>query len=151
LGYGCSDAGLGFSIGAQLATASVPLWKFGSTAQQARYLKGFCDGSIVGVGALSEPGAGSDAAAIAPAARPAGAGYILNGMKAYISDAAIADVIIVYAMTDRDKGFHGGMTAFLVDTKLPGFEVTRSFAMMGLRTAPIGEIALNDVRVPAAA
>jgi alkylation response protein AidB-like acyl-CoA dehydrogenase len=149
LGYGCSDAGLGFSIGAQLATASVPLWKFGAPAQQARYLKGFCDGSIVGVGALSEPEAGSDAAAIATAARPDGTSYILNGMKRYISDAAIADVIVVYAMTDRNKGFHGGMTAFLVDTKLPGFEVTRSFAMMGLRTAPIGEIVLKDVRLAA--
>ena len=149
MGYGCSDAGLGFSIGAQLATASVPLWKFGTPAQQGRYLKGFCDGSIVGVGALSEPGAGSDAAGIATAARPDGTSYILNGMKRYISDAAIADMIVVYAMTDREKGFHGGMTAFLVDTKLLGFEVTRSFAMMGLRTAPIGEIVLKDVRVPA--
>ena len=149
LGYGCGDAGLGFSIGAQLATASVPLWKFGTPAQQSRYLKGFCDGSIVGVGALSEPGAGSDAAAIATTARSEGSGFIINGLKRYISDAAVADVIIVYAMTDRDKGFHGGMTAFLVDSKLPGFEVTRTFAMMGMRTAPIGEIALKDVKVPA--
>jgi alkylation response protein AidB-like acyl-CoA dehydrogenase len=149
LGYGCSDAGLGFSIGAQLATASIPLWKFGTPLQQQRYLRGFCDGSIVGVGALTEPGAGSDAAAISTGARPDGTDYVLNGIKRYISDAAIADVIVLYAMTDREKGFHGGMTAFLVDTKLPGFLVTRTFAMMGLRTAPIGEIVFNDVRVSA--
>jgi alkylation response protein AidB-like acyl-CoA dehydrogenase len=147
LGYGCSDAGLGFSIGAQLATASIPMWKFGTPPQQQRYLKGFCDGSIVGVGALSEPGAGSDAAAISTEARPDGTDFVLNGMKRYISDAAIADVIVLYAMTDQEKGFHGGMTAFLVDTKLPGFRVTRTFSMMGLRTAPIGEIVFNDLRV----
>lgn len=149
LGFGCSDAGLGFSIGAHLATASVPLWKFGTPEQQARYLKSFCDGSIVGIGALTEPGAGSDASAIGTTALPDGAGYVLQGTKRYTSDAAVADVIILYAMTDREKGFHGGMTAFLVDAKRPGLQVTRIFSMMGLRTAPIGEIAFNDVRVSA--
>jgi alkylation response protein AidB-like acyl-CoA dehydrogenase len=149
LGHGCTDAGLCFSLGAHLATASVPLWKFGTLEQQARYLRGLCDGSIVGVGALSEPGAGSDAAAISTTARPDGNGFVLAGTKRYISDAAIADVIVLYAMTDRQKGFHGGMTAFLVDTDQPGFQVTRTFSMMGLRTAPIGEIVLDDVRVSA--
>jgi alkylation response protein AidB-like acyl-CoA dehydrogenase len=149
LGYGCTDAGLGFSIGAQLATACVPLWKFGTTAQQERYLKGLSNGSIIGIGALTEPDAGSDAAAITTAARPDGTGFVLNGTKRYISNAAMADVIVVYAVTDKGKGFHGGMTAFLVDTKLPGFEVTQTFAMMGLRTAPVGEITLQDLIVRA--
>src|SRR5262249_5221948 len=106
LGYGCGDAGLSFSIGAQLATASVPLWKFGTPGQHARYLKGFCDGSIVGVGALSEPGAGSDAAAISTAAQQDGSGFVLSGLKRYISDAAMADVIIVYSMTHPHNAFH---------------------------------------------
>jgi alkylation response protein AidB-like acyl-CoA dehydrogenase len=151
LGYGCNDAGLNFSIGAHVATATVPVWKFGTKEQQARYLKGLCEGSIVGVGALSEPGAGSDAFAITTAARPDGSGFVLQGLKRYISNAAVADLIIVYAMTDREKGFHGGVTAFLIETDTPGFQVTRTFSMMGLRTAPIGELALNDVRVPAEA
>jgi alkylation response protein AidB-like acyl-CoA dehydrogenase len=149
LGCGCSDAGLGFSIGAQLATACVPLWKFGTPQQQAKYLTGLCKGTIIGVGAVTEPDAGSDAAAIATSARPDGDGYLLNGTKRYISNAAVADVVIVYAMTDKQRGFHGGMTAFLVDAKLPGVELTRTFAMMGLRTAPIGELTLKDVRVGA--
>jgi alkylation response protein AidB-like acyl-CoA dehydrogenase len=149
LGNGCSDAGLCFSLGAHVATASVPVWKFGTPEQHARYLRGLCDGSIVGVGALTEPGAGSDAAAIATTANPDGKGYVLAGTKRYISDAAIADLIVLYAMTDPQKGFHGGMTAFLIDTDRPGFRVTRTFSMMGLRTAPIGEIVLDDVRVSA--
>jgi alkylation response protein AidB-like acyl-CoA dehydrogenase len=147
LGQACADGGLVFSIGAHLATASLPVWKYGTPAQQERYLRGLCDGSLVGVGALSEPGAGSDAFGITTSARPAGSDFILQGTKRYISNAAIADVIVVYAVTDRAKGFHGGLTAFLVETDAPGFRVTRTFDMMGVRTAPIGEIVFDDVRV----
>ncbi len=149
LGYGCPDSGLVFSVGAHCSTAAVPIWKFGSTAQQARYLPGLCDGSKIGVGALTEPEAGSDAFAMTTTARPDGQGFVLSGTKRYISNAAIADLVVVYAVTDREKGFQGGITAFLVEKDTPGFHVGQRLEPMGLRTVPLCEFTLSDARLGA--
>jgi len=151
LGFGCPDSGLAFSVGAHLATAAIPVWKYGSSAQQARYLKGLCDGSLIGIGALTEPVAGSDAFSMTTQARPDGAGFVLNGTKRYISNAPVADLVILYAVTDRAKGFMGGVTAFLVEAGTPGLEVSRVLEPMGLRTVPLGEIVMSEVRVGAEA
>jgi alkylation response protein AidB-like acyl-CoA dehydrogenase len=147
LGYGCPDAGLVFSVGAQLATAALPLWKFGTADQHAHYLRELCAGSWIGIGALTEPQAGSDAMGITTTARTDGTGFVLNGAKRYISNAPVADLFIVYALTDAAKGFQGGTTAFLVEAGTPGFTISRVLEPMGMRTAPLGEIVLDDVRV----
>ena len=151
LGNGCTDGGLLFSIGAHLTTAAVPIWKFGTRDQQNRYLERLCDGSLIGVGALTEAEAGSDAFGITTSARPERDGFVLNGSKRYISNASIADLTIVYAATAAAKGYHGGITAFIVEKGSPGMTVGESLPKMGLRTSPLGILNFDNVFVPAAA
>jgi hypothetical protein len=151
LGYGCHDSGLVFSICAHLLACVVPVWKHGSETMKRSYLPGLCNGTLIAVNAMSEPGSGSDAFAMATRARPDGAGFRITGTKTFSSNGPVADVALVFAMTDPAKGFHGGVTAFLVDKRENGFAVGQTFEKMGLRTAPIGELVFEDVYVPAEA
>jgi len=151
LGYGCRDGGLVFSLCAHLLSCVVPIWKHGTEEQKRRYLPGLCDGTWVGVHAMSEPGSGSDAFALLTQAVPDGAGFRLNGTKTFVSNGPIADVVIVFALTDRAKGYHGGVTAFIVPRETPGFRVSGTLEKMGLRTSPLGELVFEDVCVPASA
>lgn len=151
LGYGCTDNGLVFSISAHLMSCVVPLWKFGSEAQQARYLPGLCDGTHIGVHAMTEPGSGSDSFSMQTRAVRDGDGWRINGTKTFISNGPEADVIIVFAVTDAAKAFHGGVTAFLLEKGTPGFTASRKIEKMGLRTSPFGELAFDDVWVPESA
>jgi len=151
LGYGCQDSGLVFSLGAHLLSCVVPLSQYGNEDQKQRYLRGLCDGTLVGVHAMTEPGTGSDAFALRTKAEADGAGFRINGMKRFISNAPVADLIIVFALTDSKKGYHGGVTAFLVECNTPGFRASKNFEKMGLRTSPIGELVFEDLYVPAEA
>lgn len=151
LGYGCQDSGLVFSVCAHLLSCVVPLWQHGNEDQKRRYLPGLCDGTLIGVHAMTEPGAGSDAFAMRTKAEPDGAGFRINGTKTFISNGPVADVVIVFAVTDAAKGSYGGLTAFLVDNDTPGFRVSQKFEKMGLRTSPLGELVFEDLYVPAEA
>jgi hypothetical protein len=151
LGYGCRDSGLVFSLCAHLLSCVVPLWRYGSDEQKRRYLPGLCDGTLIGVHAMTEPGSGSDAFALRTKAERDGQGFRINGTKMFISNGPIADVLIVFAMTDAAKGYYGGVTAFLVENGTPGFQASRKLEKMGLRTAPLGELVFEDVWVPAEA
>jgi alkylation response protein AidB-like acyl-CoA dehydrogenase len=146
-GYGCRDGGLVFSLIAHLVSAVVPIWKWGNDEQRRRYLPGLCDGSLVGVHAMTEPDSGSDAFAMRTRAVRDGQGWRIRGSKTFISNAPIADVLIAFAVTDPAKGYHGGVTGFLLEKDTPGFRVTRKLDKMGLRTAPLGELVLEDVWV----
>jgi alkylation response protein AidB-like acyl-CoA dehydrogenase len=150
-GYGCHDGGLVFSLCAHLLSCVVPLWQYGNEEQKQRYLPGLCNGTLIGVHAMTEPGSGSDAFALRTKAEPDGTGFRINGTKTFISNAPIADLVIVFATTDSNKGYYGGVTAFLVENRTPGFVVSQKFEKMGLRTSPIGEIVFEDVCVPAEA
>src|SRR5215510_1341158 len=130
LGYGCQDKGLVFSLCAHLLSCVVPLWQHGNDEQKRRYLPGLCSGSLIGVHAMTEPGSGSDAFALRTRARPDGNGFRLNGTKTFISNGPVADLVIVFAMTDRNKGFFGGVTAFLVERGTSGFQVSQKFEKM---------------------
>ena len=77
--------------------------------------------------------------------------FLITGSKTFSSNGPIADVALVYAMTDREKGYHGGVTAFIVEKNTPGFTAAQKFEKLGLRTCPIGELSLQDVRVPKSA
>jgi len=147
LGYGCKDGGLVFSLCAHLLSCVVPLWKHGSEAQRQRYLPGLCDGTLIGVHAMTEPGSGSDAFALRTKAEREGDGFRINGTKTFISNGPVADVVIAFAMTDSQKGYHGGVTAFLVERGTPGFSAGTKFEKMGLRSSPIGELVFDDVHV----
>ena len=147
LGYACEDGGLVFSLCAHLLSCVVPIWRFGSEAQKQRYLPGLCGGQLIGVHAMTEPGSGSDAFALATRAVADGDGFRISGTKTFISNGPVADLVIVFAMTDPKKGYHGGVTGFLVESSTPGFAVTQRFEKMGLRSSPIGELAFDQVRV----
>jgi alkylation response protein AidB-like acyl-CoA dehydrogenase len=151
LGYGCNDGGLVFSLCAHLLSCVVPLWQHGNEEQKQRYLPGLCNGTLVGVHAMTEPNSGSDAFALRTKAEPDGAGFRINGTKTFISNGPVADLVIVFAMTDPKKGYHGGVTAFLVERGTPGFSAGTKFDKLGLRTSPIGELAFTDLYVPAEA
>lgn len=149
LGYGCEDSGLVFSICAHLLACVVPVWKYGSEEQKRRYLTGFCDGSLIAANAMSEPGSGSDAFALRTKAERDGDGFRINGTKTFVSNGPVADVALVFAVTDPERGYYGGVTAFLVDKATPGYRVAQKFEKMGLRTSPIGELVFEDMLVPA--
>ncbi|RMI27568.1 MAG: acyl-CoA dehydrogenase [Calditrichaeota bacterium] len=147
-GYGCHDGGLVFGVCAHLLACVVPIWKHGSEAQKRRYLPGLCNGSLIAVNGMTEPSSGSDAFHMSTRAVPDGDGFRLNGTKTFSSNGPVADLAVVYAVTDPDKGYHGGITAFLIETDTPGFQAGQRFEKMGLRSCPIGELVLEDVPVP---
>ena len=148
LGYGCHDNGLLFSLNAQMWSVELPLMIFGSPAQQQAYLPGMVSGDIIAGHAMTEPGSGSDALHMRTRAERQGDHYLLNGAKQYITNAPVADVLLVYASVQGRPGLTG-LSAFLVDATTPGLTVSSGFEKMGLRTSPMGEIALTDCLVPA--
>ena len=148
LGYGCRDGGLVFSICAHVLACVVPVWQHGSAAQKQRYLTGLCDGTLVGAHAITEPDSGSDTFAMRLRAERVGSGWRLNGSKTFISNGPVADVVVVFAVTDPDKGFHGGVTGFLIEHGVAGFSSGQKFTKMGLRTSPVGELVFQDVLLP---
>lgn len=146
LGYGCRDAGLVFSLGAHLLSCVVPVWKFGNEQQQQRYLPDLCSGHKVGSLAMTEPNAGSDVYSLRTRAEPDGDGWRLEGSKTLITNATVADLLIVSAVTDPEKGAHG-VSAFLIEAGAPGLEIGGAFGKMGQKTSPLGSVFLHDVRV----
>jgi alkylation response protein AidB-like acyl-CoA dehydrogenase len=148
LGYGCHDNGLIFSLNAQMWSLELPLVKFGTPEQQRAYLPGLISGDLIGVHAMTEPDSGSDAYAMRTRFARHGDGYLLNGTKLYITNAPVADVVLVFA-ADPGKPKIAAISAFLVEKGTPGFTVTRGLDKMGLRTSPMGEVVLDDCFVPA--
>lgn len=116
--------------------------------QRKKYLPGLCAGQLIGALGLTEPGSGSDAVGMSTTARREGDFYILNGSKTFITNGPIADVLIVYAKTDKEKGAHG-ITAFIVEKDFQGFSVSKRLEKMGNRGSVTGELIFDDCRVPA--
>lgn len=114
--------------------------------QRDAYLAPYVRGETVSAIGISEPGAGTDPSAMTTRAVRDGEVWVLNGRKIWISRAAEADFTIVMALTDRDKGARGGISAFLVDRDTPGFTVVRPIPMIGGQTTY--EVTLDDCRVP---
>ena len=147
LGYGCNDGGLVFSVCAHLLSCVIPVWKFGNDSQKNRYLPSLCNGHLIGVHAMTEAGSGSDAFSLQTKAEADGTGFRINGTKMFISNGPIADLVIVFAVTDPAKRFYGGISAFLVEKGTQGFRSSQKFEKMGLRTSPLGELVFEDVYV----
>ncbi|MFK7957548.1 MAG: acyl-CoA dehydrogenase family protein [Lysobacterales bacterium] len=115
-----------------------------------QYLPGFCDGSVIGALGLTEPGAGSDAlGSMATTARREGDRFIINGQKMFITMGPVAQVILLYAKTDPEKGARG-VSAFAFDTSTPGFKVAQKLDKMGWRGIPTAELVFEDCEVPEA-
>ena len=147
LGYACRDSGLLFAINSHIWTCEAPINKFGSDAQKRNYLPRLIAGTIKGGHAMTEPGSGSDAFSMRCKAERSKNGYLLNGSKTFITNAPIADILLVFAVTDKSKGF-AGISAFIVEKGFPGFSVGSPLDMMGLKTCPLGEVFLQDCEVP---
>lgn len=147
LGYACKDNGLLFSLNAQMWSCELPLWKFGNEDQRRRYLPRLCDGTMIGVQAMTEPVSGSDAFSLRTTARKTDRGYVISGSKTFITNAPVADIFLVFARTDPTKGF-AGLSAFIVERNAPGLTVSGPMHKMGLRTSPMGELSLDDCVVP---
>jgi alkylation response protein AidB-like acyl-CoA dehydrogenase len=142
----CATSGL---ILAVQELGSLGLKLAGSAEQKQRYLPKLASGEWLCAYALTEAGSGSDSAAMRTTARRDGDEYVLNGSKRFITNASVAKLYTVFAKTDPEGG-HAGISAFLVEADTPGFEVTRLEPKMGISGSTTGELAFDDVRIPAA-
>jgi alkylation response protein AidB-like acyl-CoA dehydrogenase len=126
-----------------------PLMTFGSTEQKSRYLQRLASGEIIGAAALTEPGAGSDPSSMETTAVRDGDFYVLNGTKAFITNAVAAHLFIVYATVGKDLGKEG-ISAFLMERNTPGLTVGKHEEMLGVRGSGTCQLIFESCRVPAA-
>lgn len=143
LGYGCHDNGLPFALNAQMWTVQLPIAHFGTKAQKQKFLPSLTQGMWIACHALTEPNAGSDVFNMETTATKVDGGYILNGKKQLITLGPVADIALVFAMTNPKLG-KWGMSAFIVEKGTKGFEVSSNKQKMGLRTVPIGDLTFTD-------
>ena len=141
----CATTGL---IVAVQELGSLGLKLAGTDEQKQRYLPRLASGEWLCAYALTEPGSGSDSAAMRTQARREGDDYVLTGSKRFITNAGVADLYTVFAKTEAEAG-HAGISAFLVESEAPGFEVGRIEPKMGIKGSTTGEIFFNECRVPA--
>jgi isovaleryl-CoA dehydrogenase len=120
----------------------------GSTAQKKKYLPPLCSGEHIGALGLTEPNAGSDAVSIQTVAVKKGDHYVVNGTKMFITNGTVANTILLYAKTDKGKGAKG-ITAFILDTRFPGFSVSKKLKKYGHRGSQTCELILEDCIIPA--
>ncbi|MDP9811419.1 alkylation response protein AidB-like acyl-CoA dehydrogenase [Rhizobium tibeticum] len=130
------------------SVACVPILKFGTDEQKQRFLPKLASGEWIGGFALTEPQAGSDASNLRSRARRDGDHYVLDGAKQFITSGKNGQMIIVFAVTDPDAG-KKGITAFIVPTDTPGYEVIRVEEKLGLHSTDTCQIAFNGMRIPA--
>ncbi|CAN7595260.1 acyl-CoA dehydrogenase family protein [Pararhizobium sp. LjRoot235] len=130
------------------SVACVPILKFGTEEQKQRFLPKLASGEWIGGFALTEPQAGSDASNLRTRARRDGDHYVLDGAKQFTTSGKNGQVIIVFAVTDPDAG-KKGITAFIVPTDTPGYEVVRVEHKLGLHSSDTCQIAFTDMRIPA--
>jgi butyryl-CoA dehydrogenase len=134
-------------LSAHTSLATWPVYRFGSQAQKDRYLPDMASGRRLGAFALTEPGAGTDAAAGTTTAMAHADGYALNGSKIFITNAPYADVYIVFAKTDPERGARG-MSAFIVEKDTPGLSVGEAEHKLGIRGSSTPPLYFADCRIP---
>lgn len=148
-GMSCEDMGLVFSAAAHLFACALPVAEYGSEALKEQWFPGLCTGKFVGANAMTETGAGSDISALrTQALRESDGSYILSGEKSFVSNGPLADLFLVYAVTNPEHGYLG-TSAFLVEKGARGLSLGTPIQKMGLRSAPACQITLNDCRIPA--
>jgi alkylation response protein AidB-like acyl-CoA dehydrogenase len=147
LGFGCRDNGLIFALNAQMWAVELPILTFGTEEQKKKYLPGLCSGELIGAHGMTEPDSGSDAYSLRTRADRGDGGYVLNGTKMFVTNAPMADVAVIFATVDPNKGM-SGITGFIVDKDMKGYSISRHIEKMGLRTSPMAEIVLQDCFVP---
>ncbi|MGZ5311277.1 MAG: acyl-CoA dehydrogenase family protein [Solirubrobacterales bacterium] len=149
---GCGGVNMGFAVHTDMVTP--PIHLLGTEELKQRYLPPSIAGDLIGCLGITEPGAGSDVAAIRTTAKRDGDEYVINGSKTFITNAKRANYIVLVTKTDPDAG-HDGITLFVVDIRdadgneVEGFSVSQELEKMGMHASDTGEISFQDVRVPA--
>jgi butyryl-CoA dehydrogenase len=142
-------ASTGVTLSAHTSLASWPIYKFGTEEQKQTYLRALAEGTKIGAYCLTEPGSGTDAAAMKTTAVKDGDSYILNGSKVFITNGGEADIYVVFAVTDPSKGARG-ISAFIVEKGTPGFVFGKKEKKMGIKSSPTLQLHFENCRIPAA-
>jgi len=142
------DGSVGITMWAHNSLCTNHIAMFGSPAQKQAYLPRLARGETLGAWGLTEPGSGSDAAAMKSRAVPAGDHFVLDGSKAFITNAGVADVAVVMAVTEPGRGSRG-ISAFILEKGWPGFSAGAPYRKLGLHASNTAELVFEGVRVPA--
>lgn len=145
LSKACASTGIIYS--AHCSLGMFPIYNWGSEELKQKYLVPLCKGQKLAAFALTEPGAGTDAAAGQCTAKLDGDEYILNGTKCFITNGGVADVYIIFALTDPSIGTKG-LSAFVVDANIAGFEIGKHEDKMGIRGSQTTELIFKNCRIP---
>ena len=140
-------AATGITMAAHTSLGTYPIWDAASDAQKKKYLPPLASGKRLGAFGLTEPSAGSDAAATQTTAVRQGDHYIVNGTKCFITNASVAETYVFTAMTDKSAGVRG-ITAFIIEKGAPGFRPGKKENKMGVRGSDTGELIFEDCKVP---
>ena len=147
LGYGCEDGGLNFALGAHLLACTIPIWKHGSDHQKKTYLPLLCNGKMIAANAMTEQSAGSDVYSMVSVAVAKENAFLLTGLKSYVSNGPVADLALTYVQTDPEKGFFGGISAFILDKSIHDYSCSDRIEKLGIRTCMLGEISFDNLSV----
>jgi butyryl-CoA dehydrogenase len=145
LGKACASTSV--ILSAHTSLCSGPIYSYGTEEQKQKYLPSLNSGTKIGAFGLTEPGAGTDAAGQQTIAKLEGDYYVLNGSKVFITNGGVADIFIIFAMTDRSKGTKG-ISAFIVEKSFEGFSIGKLEDKMGIRASSTAELIFKDCKVP---
>ena len=144
-----AHASTGLMVAASSGLVASLVQRFGSDDQQQRYLRALVTGETIGAFCLTEPGGGSDVAALSTVAREAGDSFVLRGEKAYVTNGDRAGVFLTFVKTEPERG-RDGISLFVVERGSPGLSVARLEDKMGLRASATAHMVFDEVRVPRA-
>ncbi len=142
----CASTGVTLSVHNSLLGS--PIMRFGTEAQKQRWLPELANGKRIGAYCLTEPNAGSDAAAIATSAKLVGEQWVLNGTKIFVTNGAFAGLFVVYARTDPSVSKAKGISAFIVPKETPGLAIGKSEKKCGIRASSTTEVLLDNAKLP---
>jgi alkylation response protein AidB-like acyl-CoA dehydrogenase len=142
------DGSIGLTVAAHNSLGTNHIFLAGSEAQRKNYVPRLASGEWLAAWALTEPGSGSDAGGARTTAVRKGETYVLNGNKTFITNGHYADVVVVIAVTDKDKGTHG-LSAFAVEKGTPGFRAGKKENKLGLRASDTAELVFDNCEIPA--
>ncbi len=143
------DGSVGIIVASHNSLCTNHIMLGGDEAQKKRWVTKLASGEWLGAWGLTEPGSGSDAGGMRTTAVRRGDGWVLNGSKTFITNGTHADCALVLALTDREKGTHGGISAFLIEKGTPGFRPGKKENKLGLRASDTAELIFEDCYVPA--
>jgi hypothetical protein len=142
------DASVGITMWAHNSLCTNHILSFASPAQKARFVPPLARGEVLGAWGLTEPGSGSDAAALRTRAELRDGTWVLNGSKAFITNASVGGTAVVMARTDPERGSKG-ISAFALEKGMPGFSAGKPYRKLGLHASDTAELIFEDARVPA--